>query len=89
MPSVTFEKLSEETRLTIWEKAVRKNKLKIDKQRLSELNKNYEIPPSLIVSSVESTKLINGTQDDIEAFAESVARVVMKKKNVKKQKRQN
>ena len=84
--SIEFEKLSEETRLTIWEKAVRKNKLKIDKQKLSELNKNYEIPPSLIVSSVESTKLINGTQDDIEAFAESVARVVMKKKNVKKQK---
>lgn len=84
--SIEFEKLSEETRLTIWEKAVKKNKLKIDKQKLSELNKNYEIPPSLIVSSVESTKLINGTQDDIEAFAESVARVVMKKKNVKKQK---
>lgn len=84
--SIEFEKLSEETRLTIWEKAVRKNKLKIDKQKLFELNKNYEIPPSLIVSSVESTKLINGTQDDIEAFAESVARVVMKKKNVKKQK---
>lgn len=84
--TIEFEKLSEETRLTIWEKAVRKNKLKIDKQKLSELNKNYEIPPSLIVSSVESTKLINGTQDDIEAFAESVARVVMKKKNVKKQK---
>ena len=84
--TIEFEKLSEETRLNIWEKAVRKNKLKIDKQKLSELNKNYEIPPSLIVSSVESTKLINGTQDDIEAFAESVARVVMKKKNVKKQK---
>lgn len=84
--TIEFEKLSEETRLTLWEKAVRKNKLKIDKQKLSELNKNYEIPPSLIVSSVESTKLINGTQDDIEAFAESVARVVMKKKNVKKQK---
>ena len=84
--TIEFEKLSEETRLTIWEKAVRKNKLKIDKLKLSELNKNYEIPPSLIVSSVESTKLINGTQDDIEAFAESVARVVMKEKNVKKQK---
>ena len=84
--TIEFEKLSENARLNIWEKAVRKNKLKVDKQKLIELNKNYDIPPSLITSAIESTKLIDGTQDDIEAFAESVARVVMKKKSVKKQK---
>ncbi len=84
--TIEFEKLSENARLSIWKKAVRKNKLKVDKQKLIELNKNYDIPPSLITSAIESTKLIDGTQDDIEAFAESVARVVMKKKSVKKQK---
>ena len=84
--TIEFEKLSENARLNIWEKSVRKNKLKVDKQKLIELNKNYDIPPSLITSAIESTKLIDGTQDDIEAFAESVARVVMKKKSVKKQK---
>ena len=84
--TIEFEKLSENARLNIWVKAVRKNKLKVDKQKLIELNKNYDIPPSLITSAIESTKLIDGTQDDIEAFTESVARVVMKKKNVKKQK---
>jgi SpoVK/Ycf46/Vps4 family AAA+-type ATPase len=80
---VEFEKLSEETRLTIWEKTIKKNKFKVCKEKIEELNKNYDIPPSLISNAVEATKMIGGNENDFEDFIENVARVVTKKKNVK------
>lgn len=84
--TIEFEKLSEDVRLNIWKRTLRKNKLKVDNKRLVELNKNYDIPPSLISNAVMTTKLINGCQDDFEIFVENVAKVVTKKKNVKKKK---
>ena len=84
--TIEFEKLSEDVRLNIWKRTLRKNKLKVDNKRLMQLNKNYEISPSLITNAVNTTKLINGSQDDFEMFVENLARVVTKKKNVKKKK---
>ena len=84
--TIEFENLTDDIRLNIWKKVVRKNKLKVNKEKLVELNKNYDIPPSLISNAVKTTKLINGSQDDFEVFVENVAKVVTKKKNVKKKK---
>lgn len=84
--TVEFEKLTDDIRLNIWKRVIRKNKFKIDNKKLVELNKNYEIPPSLITNAVKTTKLINGNEDDFEVFVENVAKVVTKKKNVKKKK---
>ena len=84
--AIEFEKLSEENRLNIWKKVLKKNNLKIKKSKLEELNKNYDIPPSLIANAVNSTKIIDGDENDFEDFIENVARVVTKKKNVKNKK---
>ena len=84
--TIEFEKLTDDIRLNIWKRVMRKNKFKIDNKKLVELNKNYEIPPSLITNAVQTAKLINGNQDDFEIFVENVAKVVTKKKNVKKKK---
>lgn len=84
--TIEFEKLTDDIRLNIWKKVVRKNKLKVNKEKLVELNKNYDIPPSLISNAVKTTKLINGSQDDFEVFVENVAKVITKKRNVKKKK---
>ena len=84
--TVEFEKLSEDIRLRIWQKSIKENDLTVDRQKLIELNKNYNLSPSLISNAVKSTKLIGGTQDDFETFVENVARVVTKKKSVKNKK---
>ena len=84
--AVEFEKLSEENRLDIWKKVLKKNNLKVKKSKLEELNKSYDIPPSLIANAVQSTKMIDGDEDDFEDFIENVARVVTKKKNIKTKK---
>lgn len=84
--AIEFEKLSEENRLDIWKKVLKKNNLKVKKSKLEELNKTYDIPPSLIANAVQSTKMIDGNEDDFEDFIENVARVVTKKKNVKTKK---
>ena len=83
---VEFEKLSEETRLNIWNRVLKKNKLKVCKEKVAELNKNYNIPPSLIANAVQTTKMIGGNENDFEGFIENVAKVVTKKKNVKNNK---
>ena len=84
--AVEFEKLSEENRLDIWKKVLKKNNFKIKKSKLEELNKSYDIPPSLIANAVQSTKMIDGDENDFEDFIENVAKVVTKKKNVKTKK---
>ena len=83
---VEFEKLSEEVRLNIWNKVIKKNKLKVSKEKVDELNKNYNIPPSLIANAVQTTKMVGGDENDFEGFIENVAKVVTKKKNVKNKK---
>ena len=84
--SIEFEKLSDDVRLNIWKRVIKKNKFKVDNKKLIELNKAYDIPPSLITNAVKSARLIDGNQEDFEVFVENVARVVTKKKNVKKKK---
>jgi len=84
--AIEFEKLSEENRLKIWKKILKKNNLKMKKSKLEELNKAYDIPPSLIANAVQSTKMIDGDENDFEDFIENVAKVVTKKKNVKSKK---
>jgi len=83
---IGFEKLSEETRLNIWNKVLKKNKLKVNKEKVKELNKYYDIPPSLIANAVQTTKMIDGNECDFEQFIENVAKIVTKKKSVKKAK---
>lgn len=80
---IEFEKLSEDTRLNVWKKILKKNKFKVSNKKVVELNKNYEISPSIIANAIQSTKLIDGNENDFENFIETVARVVTKKKNVK------
>ncbi len=80
---VQFEKLSEEARLNIWSRVLKKNNLKVNKSKIAELNKNYNISPSLIANAVQITKMINGNENNFEHFIENVAKVVTKKKSVK------
>ena len=84
--SIEFERLTDDIRLNIWKRVIKKNKFKVDNTKLVELNKTYDIPPSLITNAVKATRLIDGNQEDFEIFVENVARVVTKKKNVKKKK---
>ena len=81
--AIEFEKLSEENRLEIWTKVLKKNNLKVRDSKLEELNKSYDIPTSLIANAVQSTKMIDGNENDFEDFIENVAQIVTKKKNVK------
>ena len=81
--AIEFKKLSEENRLEIWKKVLKKNNLKVNNSKLKELNKSYDIPPSLIANAVQSTKMIDGNENDFEDFIENIAQIVTKKKNVK------
>lgn len=83
---IKFEKLTEDMRLNIWNKVIKKNKLDVSQEKISELNKNYDIPPSLIANAVQTTKMIGGNENDFEEFIENVAQVVNKQKNVKNKK---
>lgn len=81
--AIEFDKLSEEKRLQIWNKVIRKNGLKVSKSKIVELNKAYDVSPSIISNAVETTKMIGGNENDFEELIESVAKVVTKKKDVK------
>lgn len=83
---VEFEKLSKDVRFDIWNKTIKKHKLKVNKEKIEELNKNYDIPPSIITNAIETTKMIGGNENDFENFVENLAQVVTKKKNVKNKK---
>lgn len=87
--AIEFEKLSEAVRLNIWNKVLKKNKLKVPKSKIEELNKSYDVSPSIISNAVQTTKMINGNYDDFEDLIENVARVVNKKKVVKKENKEN
>ena len=83
---IEFEKLTEENRLQIWNRILKKNRFKVDSKKIIELNKIYDIPPSLISNAVLNTKMIGGDENDFEGFIENVAKVVTKKKCVKNKK---
>ena len=82
---IEFEKLSEDSRLNIWNRVLKKNELTVSKEKVEELNKNYDIPPALINNAVKTTKMINGSVDDFEELIENVAKVVDKKRVVKQE----
>jgi len=82
--SVEFEKLTDNAKFNIWNKALKKNEFKIKKSKIKELAESYDIPPSLITNAIETTKLIGGNEDDFNDIVEKSAKLVTKKKNVKK-----
>ena len=55
------------------------------KEKIEELNRNYEVPASLIANAVQTAKMIGGDENDFEELIENVAKVVTKKEEVKKQ----
>ena len=81
---IEFEKLTEQTRLKIWKRALKKNNIKINKAKLEELNRTYEVAPSIITNAIETTKIIGGNESDFENLIENVAQVVNKRKNITK-----
>lgn len=86
---IEFEKLSEEARLKIWNKVLTKNKLKVSKSKVEELNRNYNVSPSVIVNAIETTKMIGGNENQFEELIENVATVVHKKKNIKEEEKKD
>lgn len=84
--TLEFRTLTEEERLVVWNNLLKKNKFKVSKSKIIELNRDFNIAPSLISNAIKTTKLINGSEDDFETFIENVAKVVYKKKNVKNKK---
>lgn len=82
--TIEFEKLSDNARLNIWNRVLAKNKFKIKKSKLEELNKSYDIAPSIISNAIQTTKMIGGDENRFEELIESVATVVEKKKIIKK-----
>lgn len=81
---IEFKKLSDEKRLNIWKRVLKKNNFRINEDKIRELNQNYEVPASVISNAVQTTKMIGGDENDFEEMIENVAKVVTKKENVKK-----
>ncbi len=84
--AIEFEKLSDEIRLKIWNRVLKKNNFKVKKSKIEELNRTYDISPSLIANAVQTAKMTGGNADDFEGYIENIAKVVKKKKNVKTKK---
>lgn len=82
---IEFKKLSEEKRLNIWKRVLKKNDFKVNVDKIKELNHNYEVPASVISNAVQTTKMIGGDENDFEEMIENVAKVVTKKETVKKE----
>ena len=82
---IEFKALSEDKRLNIWKRVLKKNNFKVDKEKIEELNRNYDVPASLIANAVQTAKMIGGDENDFEELIENVAKVVSKKEQVKKQ----
>lgn len=79
-----FESLTETQRYNMWNKLIKKNKLKISKNKLEELSRSYDVAPALISNAVETTKLVSGDEDTFEEVLSSIANAVEKKNDVKK-----
>lgn len=81
--TIEFEKLPENSRLNIWNRILKKNKYTIEKTKLEELNKTYNVSPSIIENAAKTAKMIGGSEEKFEELIENVASVVEKKKNIK------
>ena len=82
--AVEFKELSDELRLNIWKKELKKNHLKIDQTKLSELNNSYNIPISIITNAIKSTKLTNGDTNDFEEYVDCISKLVNNGRSAKK-----
>jgi len=82
---IEFKALSEDKRLNIWKRVLKKNNFEVSKEKIEELNRNYDVPASLIANAVQTAKMIGGDENDFEELIENVAKVVSKKEEVKKQ----
>ncbi len=82
---IEFKALSEDKRLNIWKRVLKKNNFEVSKEKIEELNHNYDVPASLIANAVQTAKMIGGDENDFEELIENVAKVVSKKEEVKKQ----
>jgi len=82
--AIEFKKLTDDVRLNIWNKVLKKNKFKVKKSKVEELNKAYDISPSIISNAVQMTKLTSGSEEDFEGYIENITKIVRKKKTVKK-----
>ena len=81
--AIEFKELTDTTRLNIWKKTLRQNKLKVKNDKIVELSKSYNVSPSLISNAVKMTKLVSGDENTFEHFVENIAKVVKRKRNVK------
>lgn len=86
--AIEFEKLSEEIRLNIWNKILKKNKFKVKQSKIKELNKAYDVSPSIISNAVQTAKMTGGDENDFEGYIENITKVVYKSKNVKNTKKE-
>lgn len=82
--AVEFKELSDESRLNIWKKELKKNDLQIDEKKLIELNNSYNIPPALITNAINTIKMTNGSQNDFEKCIKSIAVLINDGKNIRK-----
>lgn len=82
--TIEFEKLPETSRLNIWKNILKKYKIKVKKEKLEELNKTYDVSPSIISNAVSTAKMLNGDINDVEKFIQNVAQVIYKRKNISK-----
>ena len=86
--AIEFEKLSDEIRLNIWNRILKKNKFKVKQSKVQELNKTYDISPSIISNAVQTAKMTGGDENDFEGYIENITKVVYKSKNVKNTKKE-
>ncbi len=86
--AIEFEKLSDEIRLNIWNRILKKNKFKVKQSKVQELNKAYDISPSIISNAVQTAKMTGGNENDFEGYIENITKVVYKSKNVKNTKKE-
>lgn len=86
---IEFKALSEDKRLNIWKRVLKKNNFEVRKEKIEELNRNYDVPASLIANAVQTAKMIGGDENDFEELIENVAKVVSKKEEVKKQEKKS
>lgn len=76
---IEFKKPTEEQRLRIWRKTLKKEGLNISTKTLINLNKTYDVYPSIITNAVRTVRLIDGDENDFSDIIESVAKAVTQK----------
>ena len=71
--AVKFTKLDENTQVKIWQKELKRQNIKVAKNKIIELSSKYDVSISTIKNAVDTTKLINGNANDFESFIDSIS----------------